>query len=442
MKAPLNFVVYPRWLIQVVPHCKPQEHRAVVVRNGSIADILSRQDCKDRYPGLPSYELPQHLLIPGLINMHGHAAMSLLRGYADDVPLESWLNDHIWPAEQRWVDDDFVRDGTLLSIAEMIRGGTTSFADNYFFPNRAADAAVEAGMRCQITFPVIDFATGWARNAEEYLHKGLALYDQYHSHPLIKIGFGPHAPYTVSDTTFQRIATLAEELQAVVQIHLHESAAEIAQSLAQFGERPIERLERLGILGPRTQCVHMTQSSPNDIALLKKYGSHLVHCPSSNLKLASGFCPVGEMQDAGINVCLGTDGPASNNRLDMLQEARFAALLAKSISGDATKMSAEDSLRAATIAGARAMGMEQQIGSIETGKEADMIAVRMEDTEICPLYDPLSQLIYAASASDVTHSWVRGRMLMENRRLVQINLPAILARARRWSERIKGASND
>ena len=442
MKKPQNFVLYPRWMIAVEPDCRVQENRGIVVVDGKIADILSRQDCELAYRGLPAYELDQHLLLPGLINMHTHAAMTLLRGYADDQPLMDWLQKHIWPAEGRWVDAEFVRDGTQLAIAEMIQSGTTTFSDQYFFPDVAAQAALESGMRCQIVFPVMDFPTAWARNADEYIHLGLKLYDQYRSSSQISVGFGPHAPYTLSDESLQRVATLAGELDTVIQIHLHETAGEIAESVATHGERPMARMQRLGILGPRTQCVHMTQIADKDMELIKRHNLHLVHCPSSNMKLASGNCPVDKMLEAGINLCIGTDGAASNNRLDMIEEMRLAALLAKSTSAKPTAMNASQALTAVTLNAAKALGMDSQIGSLRKGKQADIIAVRLDSAGSLPVYNALSQLVYSTNGSQVSHSWVAGRQLMDQRQLQTLHMASITKRARNWAERIRGASND
>jgi 5-methylthioadenosine/S-adenosylhomocysteine deaminase len=442
MKAPANFIVSPRWLVSVVPKRAPLENYSLVVQAGKIHDLLPAPEADRNYQGLPKYELKDHLLIPGLINMHGHAAMTLLRGYADDLPLMQWLEEGIWPAEARWVDSDFVRDGTSLAISEMLLSGTTTFSDQYFFPRAAAEAAIEAGMRCQIASPVLEFPSNWAKDAEDYLQKGLNLRDEFRPHSLISMAFGPHAPYTVSDNTFSEIAKYSNELQSNIQVHLHESEQEVDDAIKEHGKRPIQRLFDLAVLGPNTQCIHMTQLVDADMDLLEKSNASVVHCPSSNLKLANGFCPVKELSDRGINVCIGTDGAASNNSLDMLAEIRMASLLAKGHSGDPTALDALSSLECATINAARALGMEDQLGSLEVGKQADMVAIRLDSPESTPIYNPISQLIYSTNSSNFSHSWIQGKMVMEDRKLTNLHLPSIIKRARHWAERIRGASND
>lgn len=442
MKAPANFIVSPRWIIPVVPKNKVLENHSLVVQAGKITEILPSIEATEKYQGLPKYELKDHLLIPGLINMHGHAAMTLLRGYADDLPLMQWLEGEIWPAEAKWVDSEFVKDGTSLAIAEMLMSGTTSFTDQYFFPEAAAEAALESGMRAHIGIPVLEFPSNWAANADEYLEKGLKLYDSYRQNSLVKITFAPHAPYTVSDETFGNIVKYNNELELLVQVHLHETEFEVEESIKNHGVRPIQRLYDLGVLGPNTLCVHMTQLTDEEMDLLKQTNTTVVHCPSSNMKLASGFTPVKALQDRGVNLCIGTDGAASNNSLNMLSEVRLASLLAKGSSGDPTALDAQSSLEAATINAARALGMESEIGSLEVGKQADMVAIKMDTPESTPIYNPLSQLIYSTSADNFTHSWVQGKLLMENRKLTNMQLSNLTKKARQWAERIRGASND
>lgn len=433
---PVDLIIYARWIAPVIPRQTVLEDCAVVIDNGTIVALLPAAEATKRYCAGTTHHLLEHLLIPGLINSHTHTAMSLLRGYADDFPLHTWLHEHIWPAENRWVSAEFVKDGTELAMAEMIRSGTTTFADMYFFPEDAARAVHAAGMRAQITFPIFDFPCAWGQGPDEYISKGLALRDAYRSHELITIGFGPHAPYTVSDAPLQRIATLAEELQAPIQIHVHETATEVADALAASGKRPLQRLQELGVLSPLTQCVHMTQIDASDMAVLQQTGAHVVHCPESNLKLASGFCPVAQLQNAGVNVCIGTDGAASNNDLDMFSETRSAALLAKGVSGDPTRLDAFAALEMATLNGARALGIDARTGSIEVGKAADLVAVRLAELEVFPLFKPLSQLIYTQSAQRVSHVWVNGRCLLAERRLQTLSEHEVVSKARRWQEKI------
>jgi len=431
----VDTLIFPRWIIPVAPAGQVLEQHALAIKGGRIEALLPAQQAR-RLRAERVVELPDHALLPGLVNAHGHAAMTLLRGYADDVPLHTWLQEHIWPAEGRFVGEDFVRDGVSLAIAEMLRSGVTTFADMYFFPDIAAQVAQDAGMRAQMHFPVFDFPSAWGRDADDYIHKGLQLRDDFKHSSLITIGFGPHAPYTVSDGPMSRVATLAAELDASIQIHVHETRQEVEQALRDTGERPLARLHRLGLLGPRTQCVHATELDAADIELLAQNNSHVVHCPESNLKLASGFCPVGKLLEAGVNVALGTDGAASNNDLDLFGELRTAALLAKAVAGDASALPAHAALAMATLSGARALGLEERIGSLEPGKAADVIAVDLGDVESQPLYHPVSQLVYGNSGSRVSHSWIGGRLLLENRAPTTINLHELRERARHWQHRI------
>lgn len=428
-------VIHAGWIVPVIPHGAVLEAHSIVLKNGAIAALLPRAQAG----GISAdsvVDLPGHVLLPGLVNCHGHAAMSLLRGYADDKPLMPWLQDHIWPAEAAHVSEEFVADGTELAIAEMLRAGTTTFSDMYFFPNICAATAQRLGLRCQITFPVFDFPTAWGQGADDYINKGLALRDAYKHSELVSVCFGPHAPYTVSEDNLAKIATYAAELDAIVHIHLHETAGEVLAAVEATGERPLDTLHRLGLIGPRTQCVHMTDLGDGDIALLAETGAHVVHCPVSNMKLGSGGCRVRALAAAGVNVALGTDSAASNNGLNLFQEIRSAALLAKLSSLDATALPAAEALAMATINGARAMGLEDRIGSLEVGKQADLIAVDLSGPELQPLYNPLSQLVYACNGSQVSHSWVGGEALLANREFQRIDLGELAARCGRWGSRI------
>lgn len=436
----VDTLIHARWIIPVVPSGKVYENCAIAVRDGKILAIRPSVEAEKRYRADQVVHLDRHALIPGLINTHTHAAMTLLRGYADDKPLMEWLQEHIWPAEQKWVASGFVADGTRLAVAEMLRSGTTTFSDQYFFPEDTAQVARETGIRAQIAFPVIDAPTPWSRNGEDALQKGLSLRDDYRAHDRLDVVFAPHAPYTVGDETLEKIAVYAAEAQIPVQMHLHETATEVQRALKEGGERPIERLNRLGLLSPQTLCVHMTSVEPSDIELLRESGAHVAHCPRSNLKLASGFCPASELLEAGINVALGTDGAASNNGLDLFAEANTAALLAKAVSGRADALPARQVLAMATINGARALGLEDKIGSLESGKSADLTAVDLGGLEQQPLHDPISQLIYTASAHNVSDVWVAGRQLLAERRLTTLNETELVQRAQDWRARIAGLS--
>lgn len=431
----VDTLITARWIIPVVPATVLDNH-AIAILDGKIVAILPTEEALANYTATQVIEYRHHALLPGFINAHTHAAMNLLKGVADDVPLDTWLQEHIWPAEGRWLSESFVRDGTNHAIAEMIRSGTTTFNDMYLFPDIAAECAARAGIRAAIGIVVIDFPTPWAQDADEYLSKGLALYDALKGDTLISIQLAPHAPYTVADGPLAQVATLANELDLPVHIHLHETANEIAEAVEKHGVRPIQRLRDLGLLGPNLLAVHMTALKDADITLAAEYNINVIHCPESNLKLASGICPITRLQDAGINIALGTDSSASNNDLDMLGEMRTAALLAKGSSGDAARMTAQETLEMATINGAIALGIADRTGSLEVGKAADLIAVDLNRIETTPHYDPISAVIYSASRDQITDSWVGGCQLMKARLLTTLNETELLHSASRWQQRI------
>ncbi len=433
----IDTLITAGWIIPVVPRNTVLRECSIAIRSGKIIAVLPTTEAQKRFKAAQQYDLGNALLIPGLINAHGHAAMSLLRGYADDQPLHTWLNESIWPAESRWVSEEFVRDGTELAIAEMLLGGTTCFGDMYFFPDQTARAARSSSIKSQIAFPILEFPSAWARNAEEYIHKGLELRDEFRDDSRISIAFGPHAPYTVNNPALEKIATLAGELDASVQIHLHESTDEVEQSITDYGLRPIERLHQLGLLSPLTQCVHMTQLIDSDISLLVESGSHVIHCPESNLKLGSGFCSIEQLKKADINVALGTDSAASNNDLNLLGEARTAALIAKGLTGKPELLPAHEALELATINGARALGIDQDTGSIEVGKAADLVAIDLSKITTQPLYNACSQLIYTDSASQVSHTWVDGKLLVKDGQLLNIDASDLINRAQAWQVKIE-----
>ncbi|MCG8911192.1 TRZ/ATZ family hydrolase [Pseudomonas sp. DP-17] len=437
-KAPLDLLLFPTWIVPVEPAGVVLRDHGLGIRDGRIALLAPRAEAL-RHPATETRELPGMLLSPGLINAHGHAAMSLFRGLADDLALMTWLQEHIWPAEAKWVGEDFVRDGTELAIAEQLKGGITCFSDMYFFPQVACEVVHKAGVRAQISVPVLDFPVPGARDADEAIRQGLALRDDLKHHPRIKVAFGPHAPYTVSDAKLENILMLAEELDAGIHMHVHETAFEVQQALEKDGERPLARLHRLGLLGPRFQAVHMTQVNDEDLAMLVETNSSVVHCPESNLKLASGFCPVERLWQAGVNVAIGTDGAASNNDLDLLGETRTAALLAKAVAGQATALDAHRALRMATLNGARALGMEQETGSLELGKSADITAFDLSGLAQQPVYEPVSQLIYASGRDCVRHVWVGGKQLLDNGKLTRLDEERLIAVAGEWGRRIAGA---
>lgn len=434
--AHADLIIQARWIAPVEGPSRLLTDHAVVITGTRIVDILQVAEVSRRWQATETLRMDQHLLMPGLVNAHTHAAMNLFRGLADDLPLMTWLEQHIWPAEGKWVSEQFVADGTRLAAAEMIRSGTTCFADMYFFPEAIARVATEAGLRASLFCPVLDFPTPMGQGPDDYLRLATAAADNWRHDPLISVGFGPHAPYTVSDEPLQRILTLAEELDCQIMMHVHETAGEVQGAVDATGERPLARLARLGLLSPRLLAVHMTQLTEDEIRQVADTGTHVVHCPESNLKLASGFAPVEALRNAGANVALGTDGAASNNDVDMLGELRTAALLAKGVAGAADALPADAALAMATLNGARALGLDQLTGSLVAGKQADMIAINMSALETQPVYDPIAQVVYAAGREQVTHTWVAGRCLMAERQLLTLNTGRILRDTQTWQENI------
>ncbi|MGH8624816.1 MAG: TRZ/ATZ family hydrolase [Gammaproteobacteria bacterium] len=431
----VDTLVHARWVIPVEPR-EVLQHHSLAMAGTKVVDIVPTKQAREVFQARETYNLPQHALIPGLINAHTHAAMSLFRGIADDLPLMEWLNEHVWPAEQKWVSAEFVRDGALHAVAEMLRGGTTCFNDMYFFPDETARVASEAGIRACVGLILIDFPSPWATDAQDYFRKGEAVHDRFRDHPLVSIALAPHAPYSVSDEILVRVRALAEELDLPIHMHVHETEDEVKNAVARTSERPLQCLSRLGLLSPRLLAVHATQLRDEEIATLARYGVYVVHCPESNLKLASGFCPVAALTGRGVGVALGTDGPASNKDLDMFGEMRVAALLGKAVAGDARALDAHAVLTMATLNGARALGLDSLIGSLRPGKAADIVAVDLGDIETQPIYDPLSQLIYAAGRDKVSHVWVAGRQVVRERALLTLDKTAILERTMLWQERL------
>ncbi len=428
----------PQWIIPVDPPGQALEAHALIVRDGRILDILPIHEADVRYQVSEHRRLPGHALIPGLINLHTHAAMSLMRGYADDRPLMEWLQDHIWPTEKRWVSPDFVHDGTRLACLEMLEGGITCFNDMYFFPEASLEAATQAGQRIASGLIVLDFPTTWATDPDAYLQQGLAVRDRWLDNPLAHFCLAPHAPYSVSDRSFEKITTYSAQLDLPIHIHLHETLDEIEQSLERYHLRPLERLHRLGLVGPQLIAVHAVHLNPDEQALLAEHGAAIAHCPSSNLKLASGIAPIAPMLAHGLTVGLGTDGAASNNRLDLWEEMRLAALLAKGTTGQAEVVPAHQALAMATIHGARALGLDDRIGSLAIGKEADLVAIDLSGPETQPCFDPISQLVYSAGRAQVSTVWVAGRAVVRDHRALTIDREALLARTHYWRERLQG----
>jgi 5-methylthioadenosine/S-adenosylhomocysteine deaminase len=434
---PIDLLICPRWIIPIEPREVVLEQHALAVDDGKIVDLLPQAEAVNRYAPRQRRDLPGHVLMPGLVNLHTHAAMTLLRGYADDLPLMRWLQEEIWPAEAKHVSPAFVRDGTLLAAAEMLRGGITCCNDMYFFPEAAVEAFQQVGMRATVGLIVIEFPTAYAHDPDDYLAKGLAVRDRHRDNPLVQFSLAPHAPYSVSDRSFERVATLAAQLDAPIHIHVHETRDEISEGLEKHGARPLERLRRLGLLGPGTIAVHAVHLETSEIDLLARHGCSVAHCPTSNMKLASGSAPIAALLDAGVRVGLGSDGAASNNRLDLFQEMRHAALLGKLASNDAAALDVHRLLAIATLEGAKALGLDHRIGSLLPGKEADLCAVKLDDWNLQPCYDPASHLVYVAGREHVTDVWVAGKPLVTESQLCDTHVSALIGTAALWQNAIR-----
>ncbi|MES2488655.1 MAG: TRZ/ATZ family hydrolase [Pseudomonadota bacterium] len=433
----IDLLVFPRWLVPVEPAGVVLEEHALAIDAGRIVAVLPADEARRSFEARETLTLADHAVMPGLVNAHAHSAMTLMRGIADDLPLMDWLQNHIWPTEGAHMSREFCEDGLRLAAAEMIRGGTTCVNDMYFFPDASVAVANSVGLRAAVGMVVLDFPSAWAQNSDEYIHKGLEVHDSLRGNQLVRAVFAPHAPYTVSDAPLRTIRKYANELGIGVHMHVHETAFEVASAVEATGKRPWQRLKELDLLGPDFIAVHMTQLTDEEIAEAAQFGVSIAHCPESNLKLASGFCPVDKLLKAGVNVAIGTDGAASNNDLDLLGEMRTGALLAKGVSGDPLALSAPQALHMATLAGAKALGWEQESGSLVKGKSADFIAVNLDRAGTQPVYNVLSHLVYAANRDQVTDVYVAGRALMRDGRLLTVDEKATVQKAREWQLRIK-----
>jgi 5-methylthioadenosine/S-adenosylhomocysteine deaminase len=437
MQQPVDLLICPRWLVPVIPAGVVLERHALAVNQGRIVAVLPAHEARERFSARETETLETHVLIPGLVNLHCHAAMNLLRGIADDLPLMPWLSEHIWPAEAKHVSPRFVHDGTIIACAEMLRGGVTCFNDMYFFPEAAAEAVNVSGIRAALGLVVLEFPGAYAKDADDYFVKGLSAYKALHSRSRLSFCMAPHAPYSVSDHSFERVAALANELHLPLHIHVHETRDEIAQSLKEHGVRPLERLHRLGLVGPKLIAVHAVHLEAQEIAQLAACGASVAHCPTSNLKHGSGIAPLAGLLEAGVNVGLGTDGAASNSRFDLFEDMRLAALLAKGSTERASAVDAHRALAMATICGARALGLGDEIGSLEPGKAADLCAVDFGVLRLSPCYDPVSHLVYAVSGEEVSHVWVEGRARVKYRELVDLDKKALITQATAWQREVR-----
>jgi 5-methylthioadenosine/S-adenosylhomocysteine deaminase len=431
-----EFLISAKWVVPVIPEGLVLTDHSLLVQGSIINDILPRHEARKKYPDAKEFHLPDHLVTAGLINTHGHAAMTLLRGYADDQALFEWLNNHIWPVEAKLVSYPFVEDGTTLAVAEMISTGTTCAADSYFFPNAVASAFIDQHFRAQVCIPVIQHPNAWAKSEEEHIQLGLAFRDEVKDNKLINVAFAPHSPYTVTDKGFETLQSFTEEPGIPIHLHLHEARGEIESAFAESGKRPIQRMHELGLMTPTLQTIHMTQLEEDEIELLAANNVHVAHCPESNMKLASGFCEVDKLRKKGINVAIGTDSAASNNNLDMLEETRSATLLSKVLANDATSINAHEALSMATINGARLLGLDQKIGSLEKGKLADIIAVDFSAINFQPMHNPVSQLIYTATGHQVSHTWINGKLLYNDGEFTRLDVTRLRANVRQWQDKI------
>ncbi len=433
-------LLLPRWMLSLEPGAGVETGQALLIEGERIAAVGPRDPLLAAHADADRVELADHVLMPGLVNSHTHSAMSLLRGVADDLGLMDWLNNHIWPLEKQWVSHEWTRLGSLLSAAEALRGGVTMLNDMYFFPEAMAEAALQAGIRTAVSINVIDFPTGYASGPDDYIAKGIAAYEKFKGEKLLQFTSSPHAPYTVSDETFTKLLKLSEREGLVMHCHIHETLDEVEGGLKQFGVRPLERLEKLGLMNEKMIAVHMVHLTDAEIEMLAKNKVHIAHNASSNLKLASGICRVADLDAAGVNVALGTDGAASNNRQDMFEEIRQAALLAKGSTGKPTVVPARRALEMATINGAKALGRDDDLGTLKVGKLADVIAVDLSAPECRPVYHPDAQLVYVAAREHVSDVWVNGERVLNKRVLTRFDIGAVLAEVEETVAKMKAGA--
>jgi len=436
-KKNASIIISASWIFTSNSEGELLSDYSIVIEDNKIIDLVPQSKVFDEYVASDIYELTDHILIPGLINTHTHAAMSLFKGFSDDLPLQDWLSNHIWPAEKKFVSSSFVKDGSVLALAEMIKSGITTFNDMYFFPDATAEAAKELGVRGNIGLVVLDFPTNYAADPEDYLLKGFDFRDKWRNEELITTCIAPHAPYSVSDEAFTLINTFAEELNINIHTHLHETQWEINESIEKYGVTPVQRLNNLGIIGPSLMAAHCVHLNNQDIAILAKNKVNIIHNPSSNMKLGSGFSDTSKMLKQNLNISLGTDGSASNNRLDVMEEMRLAALLIKGSTQSPELLPAKEAIKMATINGAKALGLDSEIGSIEINKKADLVAINLNSIENQPVYNPLATLVYSSSRSDISYVWINGEIKLKDKNLVKIDEDRIIQLAKKWQRKLK-----
>ena len=435
-KSPVDLIIKGGTVVTMDGSRRVIDGGGIAVKSGRVVAVGQTAEIERDYAARETINATGKVIIPGLINGHTHVPMTLFRGIADDLDLQEWLTKYIFPAEAKNVTEDFVRVGTRLGLAEMIRSGTTTYCDMYYFEDAIADETFKAGVRGVLGETVIDFPVADNKtNAEAmaYVEKFVA---HWKGNSLIVAAIAPHAPYTVSEDHLKAARAFSDRTGAPIVTHISETKREVDDSVKDKGASPIDYLHRIGFLNDRVIAAHVVWPSEAELALLKKLGVGIVHNPQSNMKLASGVAPVPLMLKSDLPVGLGTDGAASNNDLNLWEEMDTAAKLHKLISRDPKVLSAQEAFEMATIRGARALHLEKEIGSIEAGKRADLVIVDLDDLNQTPYYNIYSDLVYAAKAGDVRTVIIEGRLVMRDRRLLTLNEESIKADARRYRERI------
>lgn len=436
-----SLIIAAQWIATQNPVGQVLENHGIAIgSNGRILSVAPLDQLQQEFPETLIEHRPNHLLTPGLINLHSHVPMTLLRGVGDDLPMRQWLEERIWPLEAKLVSPEFCYDGALLAGVEMLLNGVTCFSDSYFHVDAIAAATLDLGMKAHLSTGIVEFPTPYAQSAADYIRRGLTIRDQFRGEQNLSFAFGPHAPYSVSDETFKQVITLSMELGLGVQTHLHETADEVAESIKRYGMRPIARMKALGLLDCPLIAAHCVHLNSTDIEMLATHEVHVAHCPTSNLKLASGIAPIPAVIAAGINFGFGTDGSASNNRLDLLREGNLGSLLAKGTSGKADLLDATMTLAGLTINAARAIGRDSQIGSIAVGKSADLVTWDLSGFEHQPVFDPIAQLLFTGAGVSAADVFVNGQSVVHKRQLVgsaqQRLLSTVTARLPMWHNRV------
>ncbi len=420
-------IIHARWILPLDETDRFLEKSAIIIDKGKIIKIMPSTAVEHEFCSKNVSSLDNHVVLPGFINCHTHSPMNLFRGVADDLPLKRWLTEHIWPAEQSIITPETTQLGSQLAIAEMIRSGTTCFNDHYFFPEATEQAAILSGIRASLGLLVFDIETLWSQNETEALDKAEhILATRYLKHPNINWTIAPHAPYSVNDAALKHIKAISDKYEIPVHIHIHETQQEIDDSLQQHGCRPLARLKKFGLVNQRLLAVHMVHLDNEDFTTIEDSNINIIHSPESNLKLGSGIAPIYALQQKGFNIALGTDGAASNNDLDMIGEMRTASLIAKGSTHNPTALNAYEVLKMACINGARALGLDKITGSLEIGKQADIIALDVSDYWQQPIFNPATHIVYTGNRMSVTDSWVNGKQILKDKQLTTIDTAELM----------------